>query len=94
MPRYDPADPNADFSQENLQRLIETMSDWSAKRPWTTEQTAAWRLRWFGRTPAEDATAREEAEIARYERQRSGFDDYRDEREPFNDWPNNMGTYD
>lgn len=87
--RYDPSDPNADFSAENLDRLIATMSDWSMNRQWTPEQTAAWRLRWFKRTPAQDVAARDEHESNRFDDER-----YPPEREPFNDWPNGQGVYD
>lgn len=77
-----------DYSTENLNRLIETMSEWSMKRPWTKEQTAAWRLRWFGRTPEQDAEARERHQDELYDERSRGFDRYeREEREPFNDWP-------
>ena len=87
MSRYDPADPNADFSTANLERLIETMSEWSNKFPRTPEQTAAWRLRWFGLTPAQDVAAREA-----YENNRFDDDMQPPEREPFNDWPNGQGV--
>lgn len=81
-----------DYSTENLERLILTMREWSMKRPWTPEQTAAWRLRWFGRTPEQDQEAREKHWEERCDELDRGFDRYeRPEREPFNDWPNGQG---
>jgi hypothetical protein len=88
MPVTDP-----ELSIENLQRLIATMKDWSMKQPWTKAQTAAWRLRWFGKTPEQDAAAREEYQLAKFERERSGDFDRPMEREPFTDWPNGQGVY-
>jgi hypothetical protein len=88
--RYDPTDPNADFSPENLQRLISTMNEWSMKRPWTPEQTAAWRLRMFGRTPADDVRALEVME----EYERYGSDEPRRWEPPEINYPNGQGTYD
>jgi hypothetical protein len=82
------SDPN-DLSIDNLRALIATMPEWSmASTKWTPAQTAAWRLRWFGRTPEQDAAAREE-----YKETRRSYDE-RPEREPFIDWPNGQGTYD
>ena len=83
------------LSIENLNQLIATMPEWSRKRPWTPEQTAAWRLRWFGRTPEDDVRAREEYHSQRDSELSRGFDRFaKDEREPFNDWPNSQGSYD
>ena len=81
---------DTDLSLEHLQDLIATMRDWSMKQPWTEAQMAAWRLRWFGRTPERDRAAREAALVARFDREY----ERPTEREPFNDWPNGQGTYD
>jgi hypothetical protein len=89
------SDPN-DLSIDNLRALIATMPEWSmASTKWTPAQTAAWRLRWFGRTPEQDAAASEEYRERRDDLRRRGIDPYeRPEREPFTDWPNGQGTYD
>ena len=85
----------ADLSIDNLRSLIVTMPDWSTRRPWTEEQTAAWRLRWFNETPEDRERKREEHREQRAAELARGFDRCeREEREPFNDWPNGQGTYD
>lgn len=88
-------DPN-DLSRENLDRLIETMPQWSMSGArFTKAQTAAWRLHWFGKTPEDDARAREDFQIGRADELARGFDRYASrEREPFIDWPNGQGTDD
>jgi hypothetical protein len=81
------------LSLEHLTSLIGTMPEWSMKQPWTKAQMAAWRLRWFGTTPEQDATAREEYRKNREHELRSGFDRYAaPERAPFIDWPNGQGV--
>lgn len=83
-----------DLSMEHLQALIATMPAWSMRpAEWTRAQVAAWRLRWFGRTPEQDAAAREDALLERFDRERNGYDDRPIEREPFTDWPNGQGVY-
>jgi hypothetical protein len=70
------------------------MKDWTMNQPWTKAQMAAWRLRWFGKSPEQDVADREDYLLQRDDDLRRGFDRYgRQEREPFNDWPNGQGVY-
>jgi hypothetical protein len=91
--RRQPQLRDENLSIPHLEELIGTMRDWSMKRPWTKAQLAAWRLRWFGQTPEQDARDREEYYEQRQRELRNGFDRYaRREQDPFIDWPNGQGV--
>jgi hypothetical protein len=79
-----PIDENLSLS--HLADLIITMQDWSRRQPWSRAQMAAWRLRWFGKTPREDARSRQKCREQLERERRRGFDRYAPrEREPFID---------
>jgi glutathione S-transferase len=83
-----------DLSMEHLQELISTMSEWSIGQKWTAAQTAAWRLRWFGKTPQQDADDRDTARQHWLDYVQRCDETKTANREPLTDWPNNQGTYD